>query len=125
MSAQDLSQHQWNNRLLIVMTKDTTNLDFQNQIKILQKKEKGLLNRKLIIYQMTSTHYKKSLSKEKVWTEKTNDFQNLRTNYKGFEVMLIGLDGGIKLKQNSVLTTDLLFNIIDGMPMRQAEMRKN
>ena len=39
--------------------------------------------------------------------------------------MLIGLDGGIKLEQIQILSAEKLFAIIDGMPMRKREIRKN
>ncbi|MDP5094209.1 MAG: DUF4174 domain-containing protein, partial [Polaribacter sp.] len=42
-----------------------------------------------------------------------------------FKVMLIGLDGGIKLAQSTVLSKEKLFAIIDGMPMRKREIRNN
>lgn len=37
---------------------------------------------------------------------------------------LIGLDGGLKLKQENYLNQKELFQIIDSMPMRANEMRK-
>jgi hypothetical protein len=52
---------------------------------------------------------------------------------QGFEIVLIGLDGGIKLRQDSSPEKDNLFfadplaelyALIDGMPMRRAEMRR-
>lgn len=42
-----------------------------------------------------------------------------------FEVILIGLDGGVKLRQTEALETKKLFDLINSVPMRQAEMRKN
>lgn len=42
-----------------------------------------------------------------------------------FRVLLIGLDGGKKLDQTKMLSVKKLFNIIDSMPMRQAEIQKN
>jgi hypothetical protein len=41
-----------------------------------------------------------------------------------FKVVLIGLDGGIKLQKNGQLTPEELFGTIDSMPMRRAEMNK-
>ena len=41
-----------------------------------------------------------------------------------FRVLLIGLDGGKKLDQTKMLSVKKLFNIIDSMPMRQAEIQK-
>ena len=40
----------------------------------------------------------------------------------GFEVLLVGKDGGVKLRQETPLSVDDLFATIDAMPMRQREM---
>jgi hypothetical protein len=50
----------------------------------------------------------------------------LRTSFgaKGFEVLLIGKDGGVKLRQQAPVGTDVLFAVIDAMPMRRQEMGK-
>ena len=37
--------------------------------------------------------------------------------------MLIGLDGGIKMSQNNLLTCKALLETIDVMPMRSAELK--
>lgn len=42
----------------------------------------------------------------------------------GFSVVLIGKDGGEKLRQTSPLAPADLFALVDAMPMRQAEMRE-
>jgi hypothetical protein len=44
---------------------------------------------------------------------------------KNFEVFLIGLDGGIKIKQTKPITLEELYQKIDAMPMRRSELRKN
>ena len=41
-----------------------------------------------------------------------------------FSVILIGKDGGEKLRRKSLLTTRELFAIVDAMPMRRAEMER-
>ena len=41
-----------------------------------------------------------------------------------FEVVLIGLDGGVKLRKESPLSKEDLYAIIDGMPMRRAELNR-
>ena len=41
-----------------------------------------------------------------------------------FRVVLIGLDGGAKLTSDEVVPTQRLFGLIDGMPMRQREIRQ-
>jgi len=44
--------------------------------------------------------------------------------YKDNMYVLLGLDGGVKLKQEETLDWKLIFNTIDAMPMRQSEIRK-
>lgn len=41
-----------------------------------------------------------------------------------FSVVLIGRDGGEKLRQSTPLAAADLFAVVDAMPMRQAEMRE-
>ncbi|MEO0341702.1 MAG: DUF4174 domain-containing protein, partial [Bacteroidota bacterium] len=41
-----------------------------------------------------------------------------------FLFILIGKDGGVKLRSTSVVPLDDLFALIDGMPMRRAEIRR-
>ena len=41
-----------------------------------------------------------------------------------FAVLLVGKDGGIKLRSEHPVSPDELFPLIDSMPMRQQELRK-
>ena len=46
-----------------------------------------------------------------------------RVENEDFAVLLIGKDGGVKQTSRSVPDLDQMFALIDGMPMRQMEMR--
>ncbi len=48
-----------------------------------------------------------------------------RLGSKSESWVLIGLDGGVKMKSEKPLDWDLIFKTIDGMPMRQSEMRRD
>jgi hypothetical protein len=41
----------------------------------------------------------------------------------GFEVILIGKDGGVKLRAKTPISIQELFSLIDAMPMRRQELR--
>ena len=41
----------------------------------------------------------------------------------GFEIVLIGKDGGVKLRSKTPLDVETLYAVIDAMPMRRREMR--
>lgn len=53
----------------------------------------------------------------------------LHNKYKiipgAFTIILVGKDGGEKHRTTTVLQPQELFSIIDAMPMRRSEMRKN
>ena len=42
----------------------------------------------------------------------------------GSQVLLIGKDGGVKLRSTEPVSTDELFALIDSMPMRRREMEE-
>jgi len=45
--------------------------------------------------------------------------------YKDDTYVLMGLDGGVKLRKDEALDWTLIFSTIDSMPMRKSEMRRN
>lgn len=122
-SAQDLSKHQWKDRLILILTDNEDNPDFQSQLAEFRKDLTGLKERKIIIYQVMPEAYKTGLNGE-------NNIKSgrLYNEYKktdaGFEVILLGLDGGVKLRQNELLPLEKLFATIDVMPMRRQEIER-
>lgn len=51
-------------------------------------------------------------------------YSEYKTRNNSFEVLLIGLDGGVKLRQAEVLSNEKLFGRIDQMPMRRRELQR-
>jgi len=122
--AQTLKTLQWQNRLILVMADDTSNLNFKKQITHLTKNKEALTERKLIIYKVFPNQYSKGL--EIIELKSSNDLnKKYNPKQKPFKVVLIGLDGRVKLEQNEIITIEQLKSIIDAMPMRKNEMRKN
>lgn len=123
LNAQDLSKHQWKERLILIIAQEKSE-KFQQQLTELQKHQNELEDRKLIVYQISPEKYSTGF-KEESWKKSTEIFQKYNDEESDFQVILIGLDGGQKLIQTEVLSVEELFSTIDSMPMRQAEMRKN
>jgi len=124
LNAQDLSKHQWKDRLVLIIAEDENNEKLQQQLTELQKNQKGLKDRKLIIYQILPEKYNTGFQIE-TWNNSAELYKKYKTDKDDFKVILIGLDGGEKLAQTEILSAEKLFNTIDSMPMRQSEMRKN
>ncbi|MDZ7614283.1 MAG: DUF4174 domain-containing protein [Flavobacteriaceae bacterium] len=129
LNGQNLEKHKWENRILIVKTSDIKSKKYQEQLKEFGNKFEELIDRKIILYKITGDDfvlidYKNSELNDsgKISGKLTEDILNEKEN---FEVILIGLDGGIKLQQTEILMKEDLFKIIDKMPMRRDELIGN
>ncbi len=124
VNAQDLKTHKWENRLVLVISKEQDSPNYKKQLSELKKDQKGLSERKLIIYKILPDKFSKGLESRN-WKKASTLYEKYKTKNCDFQVLLIGLDGGIKLNQPKVLSLEKLFSTIHSMPMRQSEIRKN
>ncbi|MFN4762271.1 DUF4174 domain-containing protein [Gillisia sp. Q332] len=125
LSAQDLSVHRWENRLLILLTEDTEDINYKKQLEELSNCREGITDRKLIVYQSTRDNFRNGQLSEGEWKNSPDIYKKYKGNKPGFQVLLIGLDGGVKMDQAEMISCEKIFGTIDSMPMRKAEMRKN
>lgn len=122
MIAQDLKIHEWKDRLLLVISKSEKDTLFQKQINVLEEKQSELQDRKLVVYSITDEAYKTGFKSQEKWTKSTMLFDSFNPRKNPFKILLIGLDGDIKLEQKELLSIEKLFNTIDSMPMRRTEL---
>lgn len=121
--AQDLKEYQWKNRLLIVVASDAALPLFRQQLAVLQADAQGLSERKLLIFQVLPTAYRIGLDHNTKWNAGENLYERFARTGSPFTVLLIGLDGGVKVWQTDLMPLEELFGRIDAMPMRKAELR--
>lgn len=122
--SQDLSSHQWNDRLVLILTDDTNNNTYQNQIDELYSDKQGLEDRKLVIYTVLPKKFKRDDRKNRGWIKSDELYSKFKKSEEPFEILLIGLDGGIKLLKSEFLSNEDLFGRIDQMPMRKNEIQR-
>lgn len=120
--AQHFNNYKWKNRLLLVVSKPADSKALNQQLRILNSNTKGLEDRKLVIFKILPQSQKTPL-KDDLWIYNDQWFQEYNTTHESFKILLIGLDGSIKHVQQTPITLEKLFSIIDAMPMRQAEMK--
>ena len=120
--SQDISSHKWQDRVLIIFAEEEGGHLLKKQMEMLQSDEEGLEDRKLVIYSVNGSAYRKGIQSDQ-WISGSDTFRKFIDAGDKFKVILIGLDGGIKIRQNEVLTLDKLFSTIDAMPMRRNELR--
>ena len=97
-------------RQLLILKNEANQHLAERQLDLLQKAEPGVKERdiKITVADREDALYKKYIA-----------------DTSGFTVLLIGKDGSEKHRTNKLLTVDELFAIIDAMPMRKREMKKN
>lgn len=124
MCSQALSEFKWQNRLLVIFTESENSQTLEKQMKIFEKQAEDLEDRKLmVIHSIPGKHH--SIFPNSTDWKNSSLYEKKENKDADYEIILIGLDGGVKLRQNELLKTKKLFALIDSMPMRQAEMRRN
>lgn len=124
MNAQNLTEYQWENRLVVMFSQSEKSPAVEKQLKNLEEKSEGLKERKLKIIHSIPGRQRIIFPSSSEWQD-SELYSTMKQKNTGFEVILIGLDGGVKLRQTEILENQRLFDLIDSMPMRKAEMRRN
>ena len=120
----DLSQFRWKNRLLFLFAPDGGHPFFVHLHQSLGIQKTETLERDLIIFEIFEFGSSRMNSEfiEPMITRALRE--KFRATPGEFTVILIGKDGGIKLKRHDRTELKDIFGLIDSMPMRQAEMQK-
>lgn len=111
----DISQLQWQNRVILINGGESS----QAKIAKLDKWQAAIAERDIAWFvlngEQVDTNYTKPLHQDLA--------RHIRSRYlrQSHPVVLVGKDGGIKVRDNRLNLLDL-FETIDAMPMRQQEM---
>ncbi|WP_299128137.1 DUF4174 domain-containing protein [uncultured Winogradskyella sp.] len=122
LTAQNLKQHQWKHRVVLIFSKTSESTNFKKQSQIFSNTTKGFRDRKLIVYEVLPKMYRIKTKKYE-WKTSEHLYKNYNNDAFNFKVVLIGVDGTIKFESFEVVSILTLFNKIDKMSMRQSEMK--
>lgn len=120
-----LDQFRWENRIVLLFANEKDQPLFLEQIKVVQKAQEGFDERHIEVF----------YSGDDLVPEQANtavlssaDSGKIKRRYEipdvPFYFVLIGKDGGVKFRSTELVDSSKLFAIIDAMPMRRSEMRK-
>ena len=118
----NMTDYEWKNRLVLVIAEDHKNEKYLQQIKELTDHKPGLYERKLLIIEVQKDKYKVRDDKNE-WMLSKRPYGQYSNPSSAFQVLLIGLDGGIKERRSDTISAEELFQKIDAMPMRLSELR--
>ncbi|MEL6257005.1 MAG: DUF4174 domain-containing protein [Bacteroidota bacterium] len=122
--SQDLAPFRWENRLVILLTPSEESNILKKQLLVLKEDIHGLKERKIVLIHSSETESKIMLPEPKPIQLSESERNRFKSTGKPFTFILIGLDGGIKLRRHEVVSREYLYALIDGMPMRRTEMRE-
>ena len=105
----NLDDFLWVNRPIVVLADSPDDPRFLEQLRLLEKRLPDLKERDVVVITDTDP------------SQQTDLRQALRP--RGFMLVLIGKDGGIKLRKPSPWSVREISRIIDKMPMRRQEIR--
>ena len=105
----NLDDFLWVNRPIVVLADSPDDPRFLEQLRLLQERLPDLKERDVVVITDTDP------------SQQTDLRQALRP--RGFMLVLIGKDGGIKLRKPSPWSVREISRVIDKMPMRRQEIR--
>jgi hypothetical protein len=120
--SQKVSSYRWNNRVLMVLSENPGSVEVKRQMTLFTDQSEELNERKLIILQVFPTYYLMGYDNF-IRRDDNQLYFDYKTTETPFEVVLIGLDGGLKFQRRDVVLPTELYAIIDAMPMRRSERK--
>ena len=118
-NGQSLEQYLWKNRLLFLTDPQGEDSQLGEQIKKFQGLETELKDRQLMVFVIRGNEVTEINGNQ-------TELHPTRMAFSSFKgVILIGKDGGIKLQEPFVIEPQRVFDLIDSMPMRRAEMKNS
>lgn len=105
----DLSEFRWKKRPVLVFADSEDDPAFIEQMELLRNREGALLERDVVVLVDTAPELRSPL--------------RLKMRPRGFMLVLVGKDGGVKLRKPFPWDVREITRSIDKMPMRQREIR--
>jgi hypothetical protein len=120
----DLSQFQWKNRLLFLFAPDRNHPLFTDLHSEIMAQKVEVEDRDLVVFEVLEqgTSRMNTAPIDRRVADSIRDRFAIPQNT--FSLILVGKDGGIKLKHHDQGSLKEVFELIDSMPMRQNEMRQ-
>lgn len=117
-----LEAYRWQSRIVIVFADAGTTEKLAQQHRTLASDLGGLKDRDLLIVTVQEDLVNiDGIASHSIGADRLRDAFD--DQVQGYSILLIGKDGGVKMRSKELVAKKDLFALIDGMPMRQREMR--
>ena len=123
-AARLLSQLAWEKRVLLLFAPQAGHAGYRRQVELLAAAGDGLRERDLTVIEAFADGGV-AVDGQARDTSATSFYRRFAVERDAFRAILVGKDGTVKLDRGAAITSDELFALIDAMPMRRLEMRRD
>jgi hypothetical protein len=118
-----LRPYHWENRILLIFSPSEENSSYQKQFNILDNSNAAIKERDLVVFRIF-TENGLDPRNNKLSQQEVKALRNLFKVDENYQMLLIGKDGTVKKKYAEAVLMNEINGVIDVMPMRQQEMRR-
>jgi hypothetical protein len=115
----------FNDKRILVLTAKEMTPEVTEQLDRLQKNSQEVEKRRLAVFTLINGEVKAIINSSDKSLEFVTKNKDDYTEISTLTLYLIGFDRGLKNTFKGLINPQQIFNQIDSMPMRQAEMRRN
>ncbi|MBI1300700.1 MAG: DUF4174 domain-containing protein [Alphaproteobacteria bacterium] len=115
-------EYLWQKRVMITFAPDKKNAEYLKHIEILKNNEAGIIERDLVHWVIIDNTMVHGEGKLMPHMGTGRFYRHFNVKPHEFTFILLGKDGGEKLRKANVVDITELYTLIDSMPMRQTEM---
>lgn len=119
-----LREYRWKNRLVLIFSVDSSHKQSIAQLDELNGVKDGLDERELLTFLVRKDRVTDQGNQSVSAINAVSLRNQFSIEQEEFAVLLIGKDGGVKLRSKEKVSAVDLFALIDGMPMRSSEIRR-
>ena len=120
----DFSEFQWKNRLLLLFAPDSNHPLFKSIHAEIMAQRAEVEDRDLVVFEVLERGPSR-MNSSQLDTETVDEIRKrFAVPRNQFTLILVGKDGGTKLKRNDQTDLKDIFGLIDSMPMRQNEIQR-
>jgi hypothetical protein len=114
--AMRLEDYTWKNRVLLVFAPTGNNPNFTEQLDFVAKETRGIQERDLVVLELSPS--------SRQARQRAALLAQFGVDEHAYTLILLGKDGQEKFRSTKPVPMPDIFGIIDQMPMRRQEMRK-
>lgn len=123
LPAQSLNQYRWKSRLVLCFAPEPTDPLFEQQVRLLYDEVDAFRERDTRFIFITPDGKHENSGRFLREADARKYYERFDVRQYQFEMVLVGYDGYEKFRaQNQVTPPLILLNLIDGMPLRRAEL---